>query len=78
MHWSLADVEQRQYLVILQIEGSHLRRAGAGHERLARVRQNCDVLGLFTYGQRRPDSQLLRIDQRDAIIAAIAHHDGHA
>src|SRR5262249_46927925 len=76
IHRRAANIEQGDEFAVFQIDGGHLRRAGARDECLAVIGENGNVLGLMADGDRAAHSKSARVDKRNRITFAIADNDG--
>src|ERR1700675_2188693 len=75
-HWRFSDIKERKQLVVFEINTGNLARSRTGHERLAGIRQDGDVLGMDADGDGGTHGEARGIDNGDGVIGAIGDNYG--
>src|SRR5229473_8193136 len=75
-HRRFSDIEERQQLVVLQINTGNLPRSRTGHKRLAGIRQDGDVLGMDADGDGGTHGEGRGVDNGDRVVGAIGDDYG--
>ena len=75
-HWRLSDIEEREQLVVLEINAGNLARSRTRNERLAGIGQDGDVLGMDADGDGGTHGEARGVDNGDGVVGAIADDDG--